>query len=181
MEAEQGFLVENGPFYTGGESSPVGLDLPVSTLYCQNTSTGIVVWRKYGIGTNDWAKAAPNDFYQSVSAVAETSTTSTTVFATKLTLTTPALPSGDYELAFSHKWRNLAANRSQDTRIQRNAANLLTWVSFNSSTVEASLQSGFSTLTAISGVQTFTLQFKVVGSATTTFMSEARMRIMRVG
>lgn len=185
FEADNGFRPnENGtqgPFYTGGPASPVGLDLPVDTFYVQNQGTGgVVLWRKYGTGVNDWTKAQPKDFYQTTSDTVETSTTSTTTFLTKLTLTTPSLPSGDYRLDFMYKWRNANANRSQDIRIQRNSANALTGVNFNPALAENSLNSGFLIFSAISGVQTITLQFKVSTTATTTFMSEARFAFERV-
>lgn len=185
FEADNGFRPNDGgtqgPFYTGGPTSPVGLDLPVDTFYVQNQGTGgVVVWRKYDTGVNDWTKAQPKDFYQTASATVETSTTSTTTFQTKLTLTTPSLPSGDYRLDFMYKWRNAGANRAQDTRIQRNSADALTWVNFNPNTSEKTLNSGFLIFSSISGVQTITLQFKVTGSGTTTYMSEARLAFTRV-
>lgn len=43
-----------GPFYTGGPSSPVGLDLSVNTFYVQNTGSRCIVWQKFGAGVNDW-------------------------------------------------------------------------------------------------------------------------------
>lgn len=61
-EVNQGLLVNDlqsgntieGPFYTGGPSSPVGLNLPTQTIYVQNTVTGIVIWEKFNTGVNDW-------------------------------------------------------------------------------------------------------------------------------
>lgn len=44
-----------GPFYTGGPSEPLGLNLPVNTVWIQNKSDGILTWRKFGIGVNDWS------------------------------------------------------------------------------------------------------------------------------
>lgn len=185
QEIQNGLRVSDngteGPFYTGGPTSPVGLDLPVDTIYVQNIGTGgVVVWRKYDTGVNDWVKAQPNDFMQKVTNDSETSTTSTTVWSTKLSLTTPSLPSGDYELEFMYRWRNSSANRRQDTRIQRNSVNVLTWESFNPNTAERSLQSGILHFTAISGVQVFTLDFKVIGSGTTTYMANAYMKFQRI-
>lgn len=59
FEAESGFFVydENGnagPFFTGGASDPLGLDLPVDTVYCQNKGNGFLIWRKFGTGLDDW-------------------------------------------------------------------------------------------------------------------------------
>lgn len=55
-EVEQGLLVENGPFYTGGSASPVGQGMPSNTIYVQNTASGILVWQKFGAGdtASDW-------------------------------------------------------------------------------------------------------------------------------
>jgi len=44
-----------GPFFTGGPSVPVGLNLPTDTVYVQNKSDGLIMWRKFGGGVNDWA------------------------------------------------------------------------------------------------------------------------------
>jgi hypothetical protein len=44
-----------GPFFTGGPNIPLGLNLPEKTIYNQVKSDGIVVWRKFGNGINDWS------------------------------------------------------------------------------------------------------------------------------
>lgn len=51
----------DGPFYTGGPSSPVGLDLPERTFYLQNISGGVLIWRKFGVGNNDWRQLSAED------------------------------------------------------------------------------------------------------------------------
>lgn len=61
FEVPEGLLLtdENGnegPFITGGASSPVGLALSTNTIYVQNTTTGITFWQKFGVGNNDWRK-----------------------------------------------------------------------------------------------------------------------------
>lgn len=180
LDSQFGFKVENGPFITGGTLSPVGLDCPVETLYYQTTSTGSVLWRKYGTGVNDWIRSRQSDFYQKASATAETSTTSTTVYLNKLTITTPSLPLGDYRVAWSFKWRTAAANRAHDVRVQRNAANLIQYINFAPNVAEAPASSGFKFAEGISGVQTLTLDFKVSGSRTTAYMSEAMLEIERL-
>lgn len=55
FEADNGFTVIDGPFITGGVSSPVGLDLPENTIYYQETSIGVKTWQKYGSDTTNWA------------------------------------------------------------------------------------------------------------------------------
>lgn len=60
LEIENGLKVANddggdsGPIYTGGSELPFGQDLPVDSLYTQSRSDGVLVWRKYGTGVNDW-------------------------------------------------------------------------------------------------------------------------------
>lgn len=63
-----GNLVE-GPFYTGGPSSPVGLTLPVNTFYVQNVGNEIYVWKKFGAGVNDWRRYSAQDVPVDVSAL----------------------------------------------------------------------------------------------------------------
>jgi len=50
-----------GPFYTGGPSDPTGLDLPERTFYLQNSAGGVVIWRKFGAGVNDWRQLSAED------------------------------------------------------------------------------------------------------------------------
>jgi len=68
IEKEKSFVVLNGvdvsyqdsgvdvigPFFTGGPTSPVGLDLPIETMYVQNDAAGVVLWEKFGSGVTDW-------------------------------------------------------------------------------------------------------------------------------
>ena len=61
FDLDQGIILtdENGnegPFYTGGPSSPIGLDLPEKTIYAQNTVSGIILWVKYGSLSSEWRK-----------------------------------------------------------------------------------------------------------------------------
>lgn len=52
-ENSAGNVIE-GPFYTGGPDSPVGLNLPANTIYTQNKTDGVVIWQKFNNGVNDW-------------------------------------------------------------------------------------------------------------------------------
>lgn len=62
FEANNGFLViseeggnaQEGPFYTGGPSIPIGFNLPKNTLYVQTDDSGFIIWEKYGEGNDDW-------------------------------------------------------------------------------------------------------------------------------
>ena len=56
-----GDLIE-GPFYTGGPSSPVGLDEPQRTFYVQNApGEKVRLWLKFGATTSDWRELSAED------------------------------------------------------------------------------------------------------------------------
>jgi hypothetical protein len=113
-------------------------------------------------------------------ALAETSTTSTTTFLNKVTLTTPTLPTGDYIIFWQFIWRAANASRNLDVRIQRAAANVINWQPFTANVADRQLLSGFRRIIGISGVQTFTLDFKVSGTGTTVFMQQASLLAWRI-
>jgi len=111
----------------------------------------------------------------------ETSNNSQAVWATKLTLTTPAdLPLGDYLLNFQFIWRAANANREADFRFQLNGSNIVAWTPSTARVQDRQLLSGFRRSQALSGVNTWTFQFKVGPSSTTIFVQQARMFIWRV-
>ncbi len=71
IDANKTFEVDNGvtigaegegPFYTGGPSSPYGLDLPVRSLYNQVTTEGIRLWIKHDTRVNDWCVLSGSTF-----------------------------------------------------------------------------------------------------------------------
>lgn len=119
-------------------------------------------------------------YWQTTSDSGETSTTSTTVWSTKLTLTTPSLPSGDYILNFTFVWRAANANRTLDGRVRDGSTDLLTFRPFTPSTSEQAVASGFIFLSSVSGVKTYTLEFKVFTTATTVYMRNAVFGFWRV-
>lgn len=47
--------VVDGPFITGGVSTPLGLDLPTNSFYIQVKNNGLLFWRKFSTGNNDWS------------------------------------------------------------------------------------------------------------------------------
>lgn len=65
LDAQNGLRVTDdgteGPFITGAPTSPVGLALPVDTIYFQNTASGILIWKKFGAGVNDWRQISAQD------------------------------------------------------------------------------------------------------------------------
>jgi hypothetical protein len=111
----------------------------------------------------------------------ETSNNSGTTWANKLTLTTPAsLPLGDYLLNFQFIWRSSNANREADFRFQLNGSDIVAWSPSTARTQDRQLLSGFKRTPGISGVNTYTFDFKWTGSSTTIFVQQARMFIWRI-
>lgn len=170
----------DGPIYTGGPSSPVGLDFPVGTFYVQNVTGGGVLWRKHGVGVNDWVKASPVDFYQSASSTAESTTTSTTTYATKLTLVTPALPLGDYRVAWRYKWKAANANRGIQSQVLNNGVEISNSINFSANVAAYPSVANFIPVTSISGVRTFTFNFRVGIGATTITVGDYYAEFWRV-
>lgn len=113
-------------------------------------------------------------------AIPETSTNSTTTFLNKVTLVTPALPLGDYLCQYQFIWRAQNANRTLDVRVQRAAANIENWQPLTANVADRQLLSGFNRQIGISGVQTFTLDFKVSGTGTTVFMFNTKLFVWRI-
>jgi len=111
---------------------------------------------------------------------AETSNNSLT-YVNKVTLVTPSLPLGDYLTQFQFTWRSSTANRVNDYRIQRNSVNIDAGGAFIPNVAERMLVSGFRRISNISGVQTYTLDFRRGATATTVFMYGARLFVWRVG
>lgn len=62
FEADNGFLVVDGPFITGGPSSPVGsVSAIAGDLYIQNTGSKPIIWQCTGATVNDWKQLQAND------------------------------------------------------------------------------------------------------------------------
>jgi len=64
FSVDNGFIIDEengGPFITGGTASPIGLDLPTSTIYVRPTATGVETWKKYNTGVNDWREISAQD------------------------------------------------------------------------------------------------------------------------
>lgn len=116
-------------------------------------------------------------YYQA--ADAETSNNSTT-YANKVTLVTPTLPIGDYLVQYQFNWRAANADRILEFRVQRGGTDIDTGAPFTGSTSDRQLISGFQRQQSISGIQTFTLDFRRGASATTVYMFNARLFVWRI-
>ncbi len=129
------------------------------------------------------AKASSNALggYTFAESTAETSTTSNSTFSTKVTLTTPSLTSGNYIIFFTYIARRSAANTEYDIRVRDGTTDLVTVTETYTRTQGQNLRSSFVQLSSISGVKTFTLEFKInSGGSGTVFIRAARMAIWRV-
>jgi hypothetical protein len=179
-EVENGLRISDGPIFTGGPSSPVGLDFPVDTIYGQNLGNGgVVLWRKYNTGINDWTRILQNDFYQRAEALGNTTNASTTTYVTKSSLTTPSLPLGNYIFEFSFRLLSSAANRGCQVDIQDNTVSVLNFTEFVPNVGELPMRHGFVFLNNISGVHTLALLFRAAVGASTQTMSNARIFFRR--
>jgi hypothetical protein len=66
FEVSNGVILNNdsdieGPFLTGGSSSPIGLDLPLRTIYFRNDTNKIKIYLKVGLTVNDWREVSAQD------------------------------------------------------------------------------------------------------------------------
>lgn len=118
--------------------------------------------------------------YAYANSSAETNTTSTTTYSTKVTVGPVTLRLGDYRISWSTKWRTAAANREFDIRIRDGATTLHESRHSYIRTAGSPQMSGFTILANISGSKTFTLEWKVGGTATTAYISDSWLEIQRV-
>lgn len=107
-------------------------------------------------------------YYQSAESLTE-STSTTTAFATKVTLTTPSLPLGNYFVAWTFGISN-SNGKEVSAEFRRNATRIrLIYFANNhqASAGQYTSQSGFNVYTGISGVQTFDIRYANPGGNTT--------------
>lgn len=134
--------------------------------------------------TKNYVDTSLKSYRTNGSAAVETSTTSTTVYSTKVTFNTPNLPLGDYEVIAYYKTR-CGANRAATIRIREGAANILSFDEpFYPNVADKPKGHIAGRLFAVSGVKTLTLEFKVgntaLNTASTAYMSEAYLEIRRL-
>jgi len=134
--------------------------------------------------TKNYVDSSIKTYRTSGSDNTETSTTSTTVYSTKITFNTPSLPLGDYEVLAYYKSR-CGANRAATIRIREGASNILSFDEpFYANVADKPKGHIAGRLLAISGVKALTLEFKVgntaLSTASTAFISEAYLEIRRM-
>lgn len=112
-------------------------------------------------------------------SLGSSSTTSTTTYSTKVTLSLTGLDLGTYLLYHTGTYNTGNANREVQVRVMDGATEL-----FNVQTSVIRVQgenliSGFIPITGVSGNKTYTLEFRVGGSATTAYARDARLILWR--
>lgn len=127
--------------------------------------------------------------YQDTQSEGVSSTASAT-FQTKATLTTGNLPNGKYRISVSYFWHIDAVNAAFEARLQRNGADITTegllhrdaenTGLFGQQTADESKPVSYSWSLTLSGVQTFTLQYRSANGTANATIWNARIEIMRV-
>lgn len=110
----------------------------------------------------------------------ETSTTSSTTYSVKLTLTTPSLLEGNYRLGWVLKWRAANANRGIQLRIRQDSTTIKEYILFTANVNETPFTAAFAQIENLTaGVHTFDLSFRVGIGSTTVYVSEANLEFWR--
>jgi len=126
----------------------------------------------------------PNVFgteYYYAESLGDSSTTSLTVWSTKVTVTpSEALTLGNYLVIYSCVHTTSNANRETDVRIVQDATTLFEVRTSILRTQGKFPVSGVLRVTGVSGTPSFKIDFKVGGTATTSTVSEARLAIWRI-
>lgn len=144
----------------------------IFSLSDNTTSSG--VWRPFSEGV-------AGNYLQVATDAAETSTTSTVTYSTKLTITTPSLPVGNYYATFQMRMRVNNANRNAQVQMTDNAGVLFDCLPFIPNVAGIHIVNGFYLFSGISGAHTINVDFRVGGAGgTTVFMSSAQLAFWRI-
>ena len=110
-----------------------------------------------------------------------TSTTSQITYLNKLTLVTPNLGLGNYELKWAFKFTS-GQNKDIDILVSKNAVNIFTSLTIygNAQANDAPFYTCFKRFPNLSGVNTFTLDFRAASNSMTATVSEAFMVLQRL-
>jgi hypothetical protein len=119
--------------------------------------------------------------WQFAQDITATTTTSTAVYTTKVTFTTPTLVAGNYWIGWKAKFSTSGANRSVQFQWREGATVLETGQAFSPNLVATNHFSGKQVRTLAAGSFTYLLEFRTgtAGAATST-CSNALIWIMRV-
>lgn len=125
-----------------------------------------------------------NGNFQYAESLADTPNSSTTTYITKVTLTTNNLALGSYVLTAQYKATSSNANRGASVRVLQGTTVLKITEEFFASTQEKPIRPIVAYLPNISGVRTFTLDFKVgvtgLLTGTMIILSDCSLYLQRV-
>lgn len=162
---------------------------------------GTLIWKKTSGGAAELAASYDSDYlelaeeltggqssfgsyYQLAQSLGNTTNNSNSVYVTKVTLTTESLPLGNYRLYWKTKFWTSNANRVATIRTYDDVTVLSSDEPFEGSQNSRQIRHGFVDLVQISGVKTFTIQFKAgnaaLTTATTVTLSESELSIWRI-
>jgi hypothetical protein len=109
------------------------------------------------------------------------SSTSSTAWQTKATLTTPSLPSGDYIIQYQFEFYD---DDGEDSDVQvLHETTTIAWSQYTGSDPFDewySLHGGFKRMSSLSGVNNFYIQYRAAGAVSTCWIRRARLRLYRV-
>ena len=167
----------DGPFITGGASSPVGVPMPLGTVYLQPIGNGFDLWEKFGSGDDDWrvkefvAKAFITEFFSS-NAISETTSLS---FQDKINATTASLPSGRYLIQWSLEFTNSDNNRRTEISVEFDGSQIASNDNLFGTGGIYQIRAALFFTDTISGSKNMKIQYRVVDSGT------ARIRRATIG
>ena len=169
-QIDQAFEIQDGLsldgkvllYFTTVDPSVVGFDAPIGSIL-MDTINGIQ-WRKIGATIYNWTKFGVSQFGLVVlfEKSEGQSTTSSTTYQTKLTLTTPSLEAGTYRIGWNSLVGNLDNNKESEYRLLMNDVTEIESMYIQSVKLEFDqVFTGFS-FQSVSGINTFKLQHRAI-------------------
>lgn len=152
------YQVDSDPSAAAGTIASVG-SLAI------DQATG-VVWRKFGSLDTEWTPVIYGSNWQTTSNPATTNNNSQAAYVSQLTLSTPSLPLGDYELETKTKMFHGTSGRQVQISLLRNTVEFENYIQYFTSNVSRESFYSKTPFTAISGIQNFDIQFRTVGNGT---------------
>lgn len=113
------------------------------------------------------------------SSPGDSTTTSTTTFQTKTSITTPNIPSGTYMLRWTIQGQFSSANKEYEFRIINGAATVLAYAQFRTPQASVEVPWTSNLILSVSASDTYTLQYKCIDAGTVT-VSAATLEFWRL-
>jgi len=158
-----------GPFYATPVAKAIPFDPVFDVIPETNVQDAIESAARFG------------SYFTYAESNTTSSTTSTTVWSVKVTLTpSVSLPLGTYLLKYAVIGTTAAANREIDVRVRQGTSTLFQIRESIIRTQGERQIAGQLNLAGLSGTPTFTLEFKVGDTATTASVRQANLALWRV-